>query len=288
MITKNSNKKDLMLQLFILIDDLMGSLLRLPTKKKWRKSKMSASEIVTCMLFWIVTWFKTIKDLYRDLKSYYSNDYNIPSYKSFVEWVNKHWKEALLLMSAIIQINRNMSWWRNKFIDASCIAVCHNKRIFNHKVCKGFAERWKSTMWRFFWFKVHMIVDEIGNLLAFSITPWNTDDRKVVKKMVRKLTWTLIADAWYVSKKLRNELNDMWITFLTNYKKNMKKLVTKWFQWLMKLRQIVETWFWMMKCWWNLVSSYSRSLWWHLSRIVYNFLSYSILRLTNKANFCIS
>ena len=249
---------------------------------------MAASEIIACMLFWLLTWFKTISDLHWHLTSYHNDDFNIPCYKNFVENINKYWRDVLILLSAIIQMNRNHNWWRKMFIDATCVAVCHNKRIFHHKVCDWIAQRWMSTMWWFFWFKVHMIVDEQWNLLSFSITPWNTDDRKVVRKMTKNMEWILIADAWYVSKKLRDDLWKRWILFLTNYKKNMKILVTKGFHKLMKLRQIVETWFWMMKCWWNLVSSYSRSVGGHFSRIIYNLLGYSLKRLMFGTRIAIS
>jgi len=281
MIDKNCNKKDLMVKLFIVIDDLMKMLPSWP-------SKMGPSEVVTCMLFWILTWFKTIKDLHWDLISYHQDSFDIPCYKNFVAAVNKYGRDALLLLSLIIQMNRNYSWWRKKFIDASYIAVCNNKRIFTHKVCEWFAARWKSTMWWFFGFKIHMIVDELWNLLSFAITPGNVDDRKVVKKMAKKLTGVLIADAGYIWKELIKELHDMWITFLTWYKKNMKKLVTHWYCKLVKLRQIVETWFGMMKCWWNLVSSYARSLWGHLSRIIYNLLAYCVRKFTTDAYLPIS
>ena len=143
-------------------------------------------------------------------------------------------------------------------------------------------------MGRFYGFKLHIIVDENWRLLSFSLSPGNTDDRKVVKKMVRKLKGLLIADAGYVSEDLAKTLNEMGIIFLTGYRKNMKKLVTQDYIKLTKLRQIVETWFWMMKCWWNLVSSYARSLNGHMARIIYNLLQYSVRKLDNNAPFAIS
>lgn len=287
LINKDCNKKDLIVQIFLQVDDLYKLVPILEYTKKWRKPKLSASETITCMIFWIMTWYKNIKDLYRDLISYHSDSFTFPCYKNFVESVNKYWNHALFLLSILIQINRSYSGWKRKFIDSTCIAVCNNKRIFNHKVCDWFAQRWKSTMWWFYWFKVHIIVDEFWNPLSFSVTPWNCDDRKVVKKMAKTLTWELIADAWYISKNLEKDLNDMNITFFTNYKKNMNKLVTQWFHKKMKLRQIVETWFWMMKCWWNLVSSYSRSVNGHFCRIIYNILAYALKRF-NYSTLCIS
>ncbi len=288
LIPKDSNKKDFIIQLFCIIDDMMQLLNRLPWEKKWRKPFMRASEVITCMLFGIFTWLKTIKDLHWDLMSYHQDLFKIPCYKNFLAWVHTYWRDALLLLCAIMQMNRKYSGWRKKFIDATPVAVCNNKRIFDHKVAKDYAARWKSTMWWFFGFKLHIIVDEWWNLLSFSITPWNCDDRKVVKKMVKKITWILIADAWYVWAELVHDLHDMWITFLSWYKKNMKKLVTHWYLKLLKLRQIVETWFGMMKCWWTLVSSYARSIWWHFSRIIYNLLAYAIKRMAYDKRLSIS
>lgn len=290
MINKDCNKRDIMIQLFVIIDDLMALLpvVIWNRKKAWRKAKMTASEITACVLFGLISGFKTIKDLHWDLISYYQDMFSIPCYKNFVAWVNEYARNALFLLCALVQINRQNSGGRKKYIDATCIAVCHNKRIFDHKVCKGFAQRWKSTMWWFFGFKVHIIIDDQGNLLSFSITPWNTDDRKVVRKMVKKLTWTLIADAGYVSEELRHDLQKQWILFLSWYKKTMKKLVTNGYHKIMKGRQLVETWFGIMKCWWNLVSSYARSVWGHFSRIIYNLLSYTLRNCLSNASIAIS
>jgi hypothetical protein len=41
------------------------------------------------------------------------------------------------------------------FVDSTKIAVCHNKRIFNHKVFKDLSKRGKSTVGWFYGFKLH-------------------------------------------------------------------------------------------------------------------------------------
>lgn len=284
-----TNKNDLMLQLFVIVDDLLTSLPKLTQRTlRGRKRKMSSSEIIASMIFWITVWLKNISDLHRELSSYFDDSFDLPCYKNFVSCVNNDAREGLLLLCAIMQMNSDMSGGRKKFIDATSIAVCKNKREFTHKVAKNFAYKGKSTMGRFYGFKLHIIVDENWRLLSFSLSPGNTDDRKVVKKMVRKLKGLLIADAGYVSEDLAKTLNEMGIIFLTGYRKNMKKLVTQDYIKLTKLRQIVETWFWMMKCWWNLVSSYARSLNGHMARIIYNLLQYSVRKLDNNAPFAIS
>jgi hypothetical protein len=58
-------------------------------------------------------------------------------------------------------MNRSILFLRKRtsniyfFVDSALLKVCHNKRIFNHKVFKGIAERGKSSMGWFFGFKLH-------------------------------------------------------------------------------------------------------------------------------------
>jgi transposase len=212
----------------------------------------------------------------------------MPSYKSFVEWTNKSAWECTKCLSILMNINQKNVKQNLYFIDSSKIAVCWNKRIFKHKVAHWFAQRWKSTMWRFFGFKLHIITDEEWNLLRIKVTSGNTDDRNPVISLTRKLRWLLIWDAGYIWEELRAKLLKNWIQFLTWVKKNMKKLMTKWQHKLLKSRQIVETAFSVMKWNNNLVSSLARSIDWHFTRIVYALLSYTIGKQLNNKVLAIS
>jgi hypothetical protein len=59
------------------------------------------------------------------------------------------------------------------FVDSTPIRVCNNKRIFNHKVFKGLAERGNSTVGWFFGFKFHLVINENGNVVNAQLTPGN-------------------------------------------------------------------------------------------------------------------
>ncbi|MFT6337284.1 MAG: hypothetical protein ACI86M_003100 [Saprospiraceae bacterium] len=59
------------------------------------------------------------------------------------------------------------------FVDSTPIIVCKNKRIFNHKAFNGIATRGKCTMGFFYGFKLHIVVNEIGQIIDFQITQAN-------------------------------------------------------------------------------------------------------------------
>ena len=68
------------------------------------------------------------------------------------------------------------------FIDSTPLSVCKNKRIFNHKVFDGIATRGKSMMGYFYGFKLHLVINELGEVVDFQITQANVDDRTPIKQ----------------------------------------------------------------------------------------------------------
>jgi len=95
----------------------------------------------------------------------------------------------------------------------------------------------------FFGFKLHLVVNELGELLNVQITPGNIDDRKPVKELVSGLFGKVFADKGYVSEKLSSELFEHFgIQFFAKVKKNMKnKLMLLQDKLLARRRSIIET-----------------------------------------------
>jgi len=80
------------------------------------------------------------------------------------------------------------------FVDSTPIEVCHPARAHAHKVFKHQVSWGKSsTGWKFD-FKLHLIINERGELLAFRLTPTNTDDRQPVPEMTQGLFGHLFGD----------------------------------------------------------------------------------------------
>jgi hypothetical protein len=55
------------------------------------------------------------------------------------------------------------------FIDATALKVCHNRRIKQHQVFDELAARGKTSVDWFYGFKVHLVVNEFGELLNMTV-----------------------------------------------------------------------------------------------------------------------
>ena len=73
----------------------------------------------------------------------------------------------------------------------------------------------------YFGLKLHLIINDKGELLAVTLTPGNTDDRKPVPQMVKQLTGKLFGDKGYVSQKLFTTLYQQGLTLIAKRRKNM-------------------------------------------------------------------
>jgi hypothetical protein len=80
------------------------------------------------------------------------------------------------------------------FIDSTALAVCKNPRISSHRVFRGLAKRGKTSTGWFYGFKLHLVVNDQGELLAFCLTPGNVADRHPVPKLPKRLVGKLIGD----------------------------------------------------------------------------------------------
>ena len=109
-------------------------------------------------------------------------------------------------------------------------------------VFKGIAQKGKSTIDWFFGFKIHLIINECGGLLAVKFTQANVDDRSLVLEMAKNIFGKLYADKGYISKDLTENLLKSGIHLITGLKKNMKnKLCTLADKILLRKRSIIET-----------------------------------------------
>jgi hypothetical protein len=58
----------------------------------------------------------------------------------------------------------------------------------------------------FYGFKLHLIINDKGEILICQLTPGNIDDRTFGPEMTEELTGKLFADKGYISKELEKKL----------------------------------------------------------------------------------
>lgn len=98
-----------------------------------------------------------------------------------------------------------------------------------------------STGWKF-GFKLHLVINHLGELLSFCLTPGNTDDRKPVPDLVGDLIGWLYGDKGYISEKLAVWLVEKGLNLVNRAKKNMKPRLLRAFDKIMlRRRAIIES-----------------------------------------------
>ena len=90
------------------------------------------------------------------------------------------------------------------FIDSTPIRVCKNKRIKRNKVFKDIAQVGKSKMDYFYKFKLPVVINDKGEILNFTITQANVDNREPLKNknFLKNIFGKLFENKGYISKEL--------------------------------------------------------------------------------------
>ncbi len=214
-------------EIFCFIDDFCklfeaahaSMLLEDANKERDRPMQMYHSEIMTILVCFHLSHYRTFKDFYLNCVSdHYRQAFpKLVSYNRFVEL-----KKLVMLPLMLLLLNCTGKSTGKYFIDSSKLEVCHNLRIRGHKVFKEWAKRGKSSTGWFFGFKIHLIVNHQGELMSFCFTTGDKDDRTVVEKLTANLKGWLFGDKGYLSKKLGASLFARGLNLITKVRKNMK------------------------------------------------------------------
>lgn len=222
---------------------------------------LSVTELVSLALFKQFTGHKTWKSFYRYIKTHYAQDFpELPRYNHFVEAMNVLSPYALILLSAFCSFfRRHTRTEQLKIADSTKLAVCSIKREFSHKVCKDLARKSKSTMGWFYGFKLHVVCNQLMQILDCRILTATVDDRAALELMWCHIFGLIVADAGYLGKNRAEKARTQGKILFTAVKANMKKLMTNWQHDLLKARQIIETVFSVLKLRLGIETSLPRS-----------------------------
>ena len=215
------------------------SLLPEDVPQRNRKFTMSPAEVMTLLILFHHSNYRNLKLFYtRYVPIVWWREFpNRVSYSRFVEL-----EQSVLIPLCAYLHTRRVTSRGIAFVDATPLRVCHNRRIPRHKTFAGIAERGKTSVDWFYGFKLHLVIDDRGNLVSFFVTPGNVDERKGLNKMAKYIKGKLFGDKGYISKALQESLWDKGIQLITKLRRNMKKVALEDFdKILLRKRSLIET-----------------------------------------------
>lgn len=191
-------------------------------KSSKRPPVMSKSEVITITILFHLSGFRCFKHFYiYYVQKHMQNDFpNTVSYNRFTELMQSN----ILPLTMFLKTCCLGKCTGISFVDSTPIRVCKNKRIKRNKVFKDIAHVGKSTMGYFYGFKLHIVINDKGEILSFTITQANVDDREPLKNesFLKNIFGKLFGDKGYISKELTKILFVDGIHLITSIRNNMK------------------------------------------------------------------
>jgi len=199
---------------------------QLPSMLRERRchSRLHLSEVMTIAIAFHRSGARTFKDFYTlSVLPHWRQAFpHLVSYNRFLELMP--W--CLMLLCCFLHTRKGKVTGIS-FIDSTPIEVCHPCRAHAHKVFQGLVGWGKNSVDWHYGFKLHLIINEQGELLAFKLTPANVDDRQPVPDLTLDLIGKLFGDRGYISQKLFEQLYERGVQLVPQSKKNMKQRLVK-------------------------------------------------------------
>jgi hypothetical protein len=180
-------------------------LLKQGLKKRRTPSRLSPSEIMTLVIYFHIVRFRDFKTYYTRYVMVYLRD-SFPHLVSYSHIINLLKPVAIPLCIFIHTLKGEKT--EIYFIDSMVLKVCHIKREKQHRVFNGLARKAKSTIGWFYGVKLHLVINDRGEIMAFKVTAGNVDDRKPVADLVKHLAGKLFGDKGYISQTLSESLSE--------------------------------------------------------------------------------
>lgn len=209
------------------------------SRHRWHEQRLCLSEVMTIVVSFHQSGYRTFKDYYlRYVTPHLRGAFpQLVSYSRFVE-LRAH---ALVPLCAYFQTRKGRSAGV-AFIDSTLLSVCHPQRSGRHKVFAGLARWGRNSLGWGYGFKLHLVINDVGELLACRLTVANVDDRKPVPHLLKDLHGKVFGDRGYISQALFETLFAHGVQLITKLRKDMKnKLMPMLDKLLLRKRSLIET-----------------------------------------------
>ena len=241
------------------------------------QSGLSTSEMMSIVIFYHHSGMRCFSWYYQQVlqKHFLSYLPELCSYNRFIQKLPR----LFFPLYAFLLAHRLSYATEGNYIDATKLVVCHNKRIFNHQVFKGFASRGKSSTGWFFGFKLHAIINSNGQLVVAHITTGSVADnnQELLKAFSQRFQGFLYGDKGYISA-IKAELAENGMILIHKNRKNMNKQpLTPEQKYYLKYRGLIESAFDLMKNYCDIEHSRHRSTKNFLVNLVAGLVAYTYL-----------
>lgn len=212
-------------------------------RRRNKPNRMSDAEIMVILILFHTGGFRCFKYFYLEYVCRHMRHLFpvLSSYSRFVELE----KEVALCLALFIKDVLLGKCTGISFTDSTALRVCHIKRMHSHRTFSGLAQKGKTTMGWFYGFKLHLIINDRGEILNFMITPGNTDDRDPLRNesYVQDIKGKLCGDRGYIGKALFEMLFINGIQLVTRVRNNMKNMLIMCAEdkILLRKRAVIET-----------------------------------------------
>jgi hypothetical protein len=206
-----------------------------------RKPVMSDSELLSILVFYQYSGMKCFQYYYRfvvsQMKSYYPR---LVSYERFVALIPRLLPGLYVFLQFRMQASRRNGFY---FIDSKKLPACDNRRIHSHKVFEEVAGRGKTSTGWFYGLKVHLVINNYGELVNCMFTAGNVADNnhEVLTQLLEGLKGECYGDKGYLSK-LFEQFYRQGLHLITKAKSNMKNKLIPLSQYMkLRKRAVIES-----------------------------------------------
>lgn len=226
----SQDKENQLIALFLSIDDFCIELAAwkqdrypLPT----RKPALADSELMCLCIYYQYSGYKCFQYYYQQcvepvLKPYFPK---LISYERFLTLLVRILPGLYVYLKYCTLLSKLTGLY---FIDSKKLVVCHNRRIHAHRVFAGIAQRGKSSTGWFFGLKLHLVINNLGQIMNFLITAANVADNneQVLKHLLANLQGECYGDRGYLTK-LFEQFYLQGLHLITRIRSNMKNQLLK-------------------------------------------------------------
>jgi hypothetical protein len=221
-----------LIEIFIAVDDFtnlfqqwLTSRSLAPARLPTRQTELATSEILTILIYYHHSGYKNFQYYFQRLveplmKTYFPR---LISYQRFIDLMPRQIPLLHVVSKYLCLFNKRTGCY---FADSKKLPVCDNRRIHSHRVFANIASRGKSSNGWFYGLKLHLVINEMGQVMTYLITPANVSDNNetVLRRLVKGLRGKCYADKGYLSK-LFEEFYEQGLHLVTKVRKNMANIL---------------------------------------------------------------